>query len=304
MVRLTRIPRDLWAFGKQLVSEFLEDDCLSMAAALAYYTVFSVAPLVVIVLVVASLVLPPEQANEAVYAQLRQLLGPDGTTQVSAMVHEVQANHAHNLSGRVVGTAVAVFGATGVMVQLQSALNRAWQVVPDPKAGGVWNFVFKRLLSFAMILGIAFLMLVSLLLTAVLTAVAERAQALLPIGIASLQVVNFAVSLVVITVLFAAIYKVMPDARIRWRDVAVGAVMSALLFTIGKMLIGLYLGNSNIGTAYGAASSLAVLLVWVYYSSVIVLLGAEFTQVWTHRYGRGLEPQRGATIAARPVATK
>jgi len=304
MVEPSRIPSELWAFGKQVVSEFVEDDCLSMAAALAYYTVFSLAPLVVAVLLLAGLVIPPEQANEAFYAQLKQLLGPTSSEQVAVMVNAVRSGHAHGLFGRIVGTAVTVFGATGVMVQLQSALNRAWQVVPDPGTGGVRNFLFKRLLSFAMILGIAFLLLVSLVLTAVLNAIAQQAQDLLPVKIVSLQLVNFAVSLVVITALFATIYKVMPDARIRWRDVAVGAVISALLFTVGKLLIGLYLGNSNIGTAYGAASSLAVLLVWVYYSSVTVLLGAEFTQVWTRRYGRGLEPQRGATIAGRTAGAK
>jgi membrane protein len=285
------------SFAREVANDFSEHDCPTMAAALAYYTVFSLAPLLVIVIVVAGLVLSPEQAREAVHGEVRGLIGAEGAEQIATMVEAVQANHDGSLVARALGTGFVLFGATGVMIQLQSALNRAWNVQPADGAG-FRRFFVKRLLSFAMILGIAFLLLVSLVLTAVLSALASTASALLPAGLSALalQSVNLVVSVVVITLLFAAIYKVMPEAVIRWRDVAVGAFVTALLFTAGKSLIGVYLGNSDIGSAYGAASSLAIVVVWVYYSAVIVLLGAEFTQVWTRRYGGGLIPEPGAVV--------
>lgn len=291
--------KEVWDFVKQVGTEFQDDDTLSMAAALAYYTVFSLAPLLLIVIVVAGLVVSPEAAQEAVHGQFEGLVGGQGADQIETMVQSVQANPGGSMAARILGIGAVLFGATGVMVQLQSALNRAWDVKPDPKAGGIKNFVLKRVLSFAMILGVAFLLLVSLALTAVLAAISDRASWLIPDWMSNVvpQLINQGVSLVVVTLLFAAIFKVMPEAKIRWRDVAVGAFVTAVLFTIGKTLIGLYLGNSSVGTAYGAASSLAIVFVWVYYSSVIVLLGAEFTQVWTRRYGAGLEPQAGAVIA-------
>jgi membrane protein len=294
-------PGDLWDLMKTVVREFNADDCLSMAASLAYYTVFSLAPLVVLVIVIAGLILTPEEATEAVNRELQTLIGPEGADQIGVMVANVQADQRGNLIARILGGALLVFGATGVMVQLQAALNKAWDVKPDPEAGGVKNFIFKRLLSFAMILGIAFLLLVSTMLTAFLSVLANHAAELLPPGISdlSLQAANFVASLIVVTVLFGAIFKIMPEAKIQWRDVAVGALITAILFTIGKSLIGVYLGNSNVGSAYGAASSLAILFVWVYYSAVIVLFGAEFTQVWTRRHGSGLEPQKNAVFVVR-----
>lgn len=289
--------REAWDFGREVWTDFNDDDCTSMAASLAYYTVFSLAPLLVIVIVVAGLVLTPEQARSAVLNETQGLVGPEGADQIATMVASVQADQSGNLLARVLGGAIILFGATGVMVELQSALNRAWGVRPAPNQG-VRTFLVKRLLSFAMILGIAFLLLVSLVLTAVLSAIANTAAELLPDALSgvALEGTNFVVSLLVIALLFAAIYKVMPEAVIRWRDVAVGALVTAFLFSIGKSLIGVYLGNSNVGSVYGAASSLAIVLVWVYYSAVIVLVGAEFTQVWTRRYGGGLVPEPGAEV--------
>jgi membrane protein len=293
-------PAEIWSFVKTVVYEFTMDDCMSMAAALAYYTVFSLAPLLVIVIVAAGLVLTPDQASEAVNTQLRDLVGEQGAGQIVTMIEHVRADPGGSLVARVAGGIVAGLGATAVMVQLQAALNRAWDVKPDPDAGGVKNFVMKRLLSFAMILAIAFLLLVSLALSAILSAVATHASDLLPIGTAPWvpQLMDLGVSYLVITLLFAAIFKVLPEADIRWRDVALGAAVTGILFTVGKWGIGVYLGQSNISTAYGSASNLAVVLIWVYYSSIILLLGAEFTQVYTRRYGGGLRPVSGAVIAS------
>lgn len=287
-------------FLKRVGSEFIEDDCFSMAASLAYYTVFSLAPLLVIVIVVAGLVVTPEQATQAVDTQLEGLIGPEGAEQIGTMVQHVQSNPGGSIAARVLGAIAALFGATGVMVQLQAALNRAWDVKPDPNSGGIRNFVLKRLLSFAMILAIAFLLLVSLALSAVFYAIADRASSLLPEGTAVWvpNLVNFSVSFVLTSLLFMALFKWMPDAKVQWKDVIVGALATSLFFGIGKMLIGLYLGNTDVGSAYGGASSLAIVLIWVYYSSALVMLGAEFTQVWTRTFGHGIEPEDGAVVAS------
>ena len=284
-------------FFKQVFSEFGEDDCPSMAAALAYYIVFSLAPVLVLVTAIAGLFLTPDEASRAIQEQFRYLIGEQGAEQIATMMQNARTDGGRGVVTKVVGIVAIVLGATGVMVQLQAALNRAWGVKPNPHQG-IRGFVLKRMLSFAMILGIAFLLLVSLVLSAVATAIARSAAWLLPDGLSgpAMNIVDFSVSFVVVALLFGAIYKILPDARIRWRDVIVGSLVTALLFSVGKVLIGLYLGNSDIGSTYGAASSLAVLFVWVYYSSMIVLLGAEFTQVWTTRYGAGLEPERGAVV--------
>jgi len=185
-----------------------------------------------------------------------------------------------------------LFGATGAFVSLQTALNRAWEVEPDPKSGGIRNFITKRLFSLGMVLGIAFLLLVSLAVTAALSAVGGALFG----GLGKMfgEILNFLLTFAVITLLFGAMFKVLPDAKIGWRDVWVGAIATALLFVIGKTLIGLYIGQSDPGSTFGAAGSLAVLLVWIYYAAVILLLGAEFTQAWMKMHGRTIEPEAGA----------
>ena len=305
-LRLEGIPR----FGREVVSEFVADECPTQAAALAYYTVFSIAPLLVIVMVIAGLVLPAETVRTAIDGQSTAMIGREGADQIATMVAHVQSNPGGSMVARVLGAALLLFGATGVMNQLQTALDRAWGVESgaltsagyerrsrDPDAPAMKkhrNFVIRRLLSFAMILGIAFLLLVSLVLTTLVSAISSRALHLIPAGLSdvTLRLIEGGASFVVVAILFAAMFKLLPDVKIAWREVAVGALVTSLLFTIGKELIGLYLGNSTLGSAYGAASSLAILLVWVYYSSFILLLGAEFTQVWS-RWSRGGAETRG-----------
>lgn len=294
--------RESLDFLVQVFQEFNKDDCLSMAAALAYYTVFALAPTLLIVISVAGLFVSPEHASAALMDQVRELFGTEGAEQIQTMLAHAHADSQGGLLARSLGLGLVLFGATGLMLELQSALNRAWDVKPNPNQG-LRGFVLKRILSFAMILGIAFLLLVSLVLSALVTLITDHAAHLLPDPLSEfgLQAVNLGVSYVIITLLFAAIYKVLPDARIQWGDVMVGAAATAFLFALGKHGIGLYLGNTDIGSAYGAASSLAILFVWVYYSSVVLLLGAEFTQVWTRRYGSGLVPAKGAVIVSREV---
>ncbi|HEX6370812.1 MAG TPA: YihY/virulence factor BrkB family protein [Longimicrobium sp.] len=279
---------------KDTFKDFSDDECPVRAAALSYYIVFSLPPLLILILLIASAVFDPAEVQRALMEQMGGFMGPQGAQEIGTIMQEAERPGGRGLKA-VLGIAAILFGATGSFLQLQSALNRAWEVEPDPREGGIKNLIFKRILSLGMILGVAFLLLVSLALSAALSAVGGMIGRLIPGGSEVVaHVFNFLLSFVVITGLFAAIYKVLPDARISWKDVRVGAVVTALLFTIGKFLLGLYLGRSNPGEAFGAAGSLALLLVWIYYSSMIVLLGAEFTQAWAIRKGSGIVPKEGA----------
>jgi membrane protein len=219
-------------------------------------------------------------------------MGQDVAGQIQTMVTQAE----QKMSGTGFRLAVSIFGllfgATGAFLSLQSALNGAWEVKPDPKKGGIKNLVMKRLLSLGMVLAIAFLLLVSLALTSALSAAGDALLGGFPKAVG--LVLNFALSFAIITLLFAAMYKVLPDAKVEWRDVRVGAVATSLLFVVGKFIIGQYVGHSNPGNAFGAAGALAVLLVWIYYAAVILLLGAEFTQQWAKQHGRSIEPEEGA----------
>jgi membrane protein len=286
----------VFAMLKQSVKDFIDDDCPTMAAALSYYTVFSLPPLLVLLLMVLGAVLDPQDIQGSVESQIRGLMGPEGGEQIRTIIANADRPGAGNVLTTIVGIVALVLGATGVFGQLQAALNRAWEVAPDPDAGGVKSFLLKRVFSLGMVLAIAFLLLVSLVLSAVLSAFGDQLGRFLPEGLSEpvLQAVNVAISFGVITLLFAAIYKILPDATIAWRDVWTGAAFTALLFTVGKFALGLYLGRSNPGEAFGAAGALALMLVWIYYSSMIVFLGAEFTQVWAERRGQGIVPEKGA----------
>jgi membrane protein len=279
---------------KDTFKDFSDDECPVRAAALSYYIVFSLPPLLILILLIASAVWEPAEVQRALTEQMGGFMGPQGAQEIGTIMQEAERPGGRGLKA-VLGIAAIIFGATGSFLQLQSALNRAWEVEPDPRQGGIKNMITKRILSLGMILGVAFLLLVSLALSALLTAVGGMIGRIIPGGSEVVaQIFNFVLSFVVITGLFAAIYKVLPDARIAWKDVWVGAVVTSLLFTIGKFLLGLYLGRSNPGEAFGAAGSLALLLVWVYYSSMIVLFGAEFTQAWAIRKGAGIVPKEGA----------
>lgn len=277
------------------VRDFLDDDCLTRAAALSYYTVFSLPPLLILILLLASTLLDPNDVRGGLERQIDALMGPAGGDQVRTMLANAE-RPGGGLLPTLVGIGALLFGATGAFAQLQAALNRAWEVEPDPHQGGFKAFFVKRLLSFGMILTVAFLLLVSLAVSAALAAFGGALEGFLPEGISAslIEGLNIVVSLGVVTALFAVILKVLPDATIRWGDVWLGASVTATLFTLGKFLIGLYLGKSNPGEAYGAAGSLALLLLWIYYSSIILLFGAEFTQSWAEGRGRGIAPQPGA----------
>lgn len=276
--------------------DFLRDDCPTQAAALSYYTVFSLPPLLVVLLLILGSIIDPSDLQGRLQQQIAALMGPAAAEQIQTILQQAHGVQARGALPTVLSVAALILGATGAFGQLQAALNRAWEVTPDPEQGGLKQFLLKRVFSFGMVFVVAFFLLVSLAVSAVLTAFGNALGSMLPDWISTtlLQVVNQLVSLGVITMLFAAIFKVLPDARVSWRDVRVGAFVTATLFVVGKFLIGLYLGRTNPGQAFGAAASLAVLFVWVYYSSMILLLGAEFTETWADRRGSGIAPERGA----------
>jgi membrane protein len=274
---------------------------MDAAAALSYYTIFSLPAILVLILMLVSAVMNPSDVRGGLEGQLQGLMGPTAGEQVRTIIQQAEHRPRNGLLPTILGIAGLLFGATGAFGQLQKTLNRAWNVEPDPNQGGIKAFLSKRLFSFGVILVFAFFLLVSLVISAALTGLGSRLSGFLPTGLsgALLEVGNAVVSLAVITLLFAAMFKVMPDARIAWRSVWVGALVTAVLFVLGKFLIGFYLGQSNPGQAYGAAGSLAVLLLWIYYSSLILLFGAEFTETWAVQRGQGIEPERGAVRVQR-----
>ncbi|HEU4561985.1 MAG TPA: YihY/virulence factor BrkB family protein [Longimicrobium sp.] len=288
---------------RKSAKDFSEDECPRMAAALAYYIVFAMPPMLILILMIVGAFVSREQVQEALSGQFGAMIGQDGANMVQTMITQAK-QPGGGAMGTILGIGALILGATGAFMQLQSALNRAWEVKPDPNAGGLKNFIFKRVLSLGMVLGIAFMLLVSLALSAALSAIGGMIGALIPGGSAIVAgIVQTLVSLVVVFALFAAIFKVLPDAEIAWKDVWVGALVTALLFEIGKWGLGVYLGNSNPGKAYGAAGSLAVMLVWIYYTSMIVLFGAEFTQTWAKERGEGIVPNEGAVKVVEETRT-
>ncbi|MFL6263520.1 MAG: YihY/virulence factor BrkB family protein [Thermoanaerobaculia bacterium] len=283
---------------KESFQEWQKDGALDLGAALAYYTIFSLAPLLLVALAVAGLLWDRGEIQGQLIAEIQGLMGPQGAQAVQTMLANA-GQHGSGVIASILGVATILFGATGVFVQLQNALNRVWNVEARPGLG-IWSFVKTRLISFGMVLGIGFLLLVSLIISTAVSAVGKWATGLLPGSETLMQGLTFVVSFAFVTLLFAMMYKFLPDVEIGWRDVWIGAVVTALLFTLGKFLIGLYLGKSSIASTYGAAGSLVVVLLWIYYSSQILFLGAEFTQVYATHYGSRIKPSKHAV----PVVEK
>jgi membrane protein len=292
--------KSIFSLLKEAFMEWKEDEALQLGAALAYYTIFSLAPMLLVVITVAGLAFGREAVQGQLDNQIQGLVGAQGADAIQGMV----ANAGRHKEGGILATVIAfvtiLFGATGVFTQLQTSLNHIWDVKPKPE--GIKGMLRARAAAFGMILGIGFLLLVSLAVSAALAALDNYVVGLLPGAEFILRAVGFLVSFAVITVLFAMIFRVLPDVKIQWRDVWFGAAVTALLFTIGKFLIGLYLGNSSVTSVYGAAGSLVVILLWAYYSSQILFMGAELTQVWARRRGAHIEPDEHAMPAERKNA--
>lgn len=278
---------------KDTITEWNQDNVPLLAAALAYYTLFSLAPLLIIAIAIAGAVFGEEAARGDIVGQIQGLVGIEGAEAIEAMIENAQRPGSGGAIATIVSVAVLLFGASGVFGQLQTALNTIWEVKPQP-GRGVKSFLQARFLSFAMVLVIGFLLLVSLVLSTVLAALGNFFTGFVGDYIVLGNLLNFLLSFAVITVLFAAIYKFLPDAEVPWKNLWIGAAVTALLFNIGKFLLGLYLGNSSISSTYGAAGSLVVLLVWVFYSAQILLIGAEFTQVYSKSRGTPIRPSKHA----------
>jgi len=280
----------------EAITRSMDDDCTTMAAALAYYTTFSIAPLLLIVISIVGLVFGRQAVQHQIQAQLQGLIGQGPASQIGAMVQNAGQHSSTGVVGAVLGIIALVGGATGAFTQLQASLNRVWHVKLDPRSGGVKNFLGQRILSLGMILAIAFLLLVSLLVSAALAAFGSFISSFLPHGFAGplLMAIGFIVSLAIIAALFAAIFKVLPDVTITWRDVWIGAGITAILFTAGKFLIAIYLGHSGAASSYGAAGSFVLVVLWIYYSAMILLFGAELTALWSDVYSGTVQPKPGA----------
>jgi membrane protein len=292
---------DIWATVKETASDWVDDEASRLAAALAYYSLLSLAPLLVIVVAVAGIFLGPDAARGRLAGELATVVGAEPARGIQAVLASARAP-ASGVVSTVVGVITLFIGASGVFGELQSSLNTVWEVKAKP-GRGLWGEVKARFLSFTMVLGVAFLLLVSLVLSALLSAFGTRFSSALPGGEVLWQGFNFVFSLAAITGLFALIFKYIPDAEIKWQDVWLGAAVTAALFTIGKLLLGLYLGKAAVGSAYGAAGSLIALVVWVYYAAQILFLGAEFTSVQARRNGREIRPSDDAVSIAKPGST-
>jgi len=271
------------SFVREVFDEWSKDDALSLGAALAYYTIFSMAPLLVLVIAIVGLVFGRAAAQGQVVAQIQDTIGPAGAQTIEGMIARA-SQPSSGVLATIISLVTMVFGATGVFGQLQASLNKIWEVRPKA-GGGLRRQLAKRASAFAMILGIGLLLFLSLVASAVLSAVHSLLDTRFPIAGHVLPFANFALSFAMITALFAMILKMLPDVRIEWGDVWLGAAVTALLFSVGKALIGLYLGRAGVTSVYGAAGSLVLVLLWIYYSSQLLFLGAEFTEVYSRRFG-------------------
>ena len=294
-------PKPIFRLLKATYNEWSKDKAPRMGAALAYYTMFSLAPLLVISIAIAGFVFGKDAVEGRIMGEIQGLVGSESARAVQTMIQSAH-KPAHGVVATILGIAILLLGASGVFTEMQDALNTIWKVDTTSKTG-VWNLIRSRFLSFGMVLGIGFLLLVSLLLSAALTAVATYASGFLPVPPAALHAVDFIFSLVFIAALMALLFKFLPDARIAWSDVWIGAAITSLLFTAGKFLIGFYIAKSVTMSAYGAAGSVVIILAWIYYSAQLLYFGAEFTHVFSAECGsqcalrnKGAQPQsKGGT---------
>jgi membrane protein len=283
---------------KQAGWDWFDDQAPTLGAAVAYYTVFSLAPLFIIAVAIAGLIFGREAAQGQIFEQLRVLIGETSAAAVEDVVESADSKPVTGVFATIVGFLALIIGASGVFAQLQASLNAIWRVEPKP-GRGLWGLIQDRVLSFGFILIVGFLLLISLILTAIIGFIGEWFGGFVP-GVETLiQILNAILSLAIITLLFAMIFKFLPDVKIAWRDVWIGALITAALFTAGKEVLGLYLGKSGVASSYGAAGSLIVLLLWVYYSAQILFFGAEFTKAYANKFGSRVIPAENAIAVTK-----
>jgi membrane protein len=293
-------PKALWNLLAEVYSGWRDDKASRLAAALAFYTVLSLAPILVIVIAIAGIAFGEVAVRGAIIDTIQGLVGTEGA-QAIRLVMENAARPGHSTAAATAGLATLLFGACGVFIELKDSLNTIWDVRQRP-GRGIFGTIKDYFFSLSMVVGIGFLLMASLVVSAALSAFGIFIGGIMQAGYILPRALNFIISFIVITFLFALIYKVIPDAEIGWSDVWIGAAATSLLFSVGKFLIGLYLGHSTVGSAYGAAGSLVIFMIWVYYSAQVFLLGAEFTQVYSERFGSRIKPEKDAVASAADAA--
>jgi membrane protein len=282
--------KGLWHVLKKSFKGFSDDRITKMSSSLSYYTIFSLAPLLIIIISLSGIFLGQDAAEGKIYGQLSDFVGSNTASQLQTMIHNASLSGKSKFAA-IIGIVTLVVGATTVFAQIQDTINFIWGIKPKPKKGWL-NFLKNRFLSFSVIIGLAFLLLVSLTISAIVDGFSASLQARFPyITVVVLYIVNTVLTLVLTTLIFGAIFKVLPDARIRWKDVLAGAVTTAILFMLAKFGISYYISKSNVGSTYGAAGSLVVLLLWVYFSAMILYFGAEFTKAYAVKFGTAIVPE-------------
>lgn len=282
--------KDIWSSLKQSGSDFGTYNILKLSAALAYYTIFALAPMLIVLISVVSFFYGKEAAQGEVYGQIKSFVGNDAAETIQQIISKASLSPSFTFAS-IVGIVALIFSATGVFAEIQSSINLIWNLKIKPKKSGILKMLKIRLISFSLIISLGFIALVSLLINYVVDAISERLSSLLPDSWFSIgYVINFAITLLAISLLFSIIFKFLPDAKIEWKDVGVGAVTTAILFMVGKFAIGLYLNKGKPGTAFGAAGSMIVILLWVYYSAIILYFGAAFTKNYAQAIGRQIYP--------------
>ncbi|HVF82398.1 MAG TPA: YihY/virulence factor BrkB family protein [Flavisolibacter sp.] len=281
--------KGIWKVLKKAFSGFSDDKVMKLSASLAYYTVFSIGPMIIVIIYIAGLMYGREAVEGTIFGQIKGLVGASAADQIQEMIKSAALNKEGKFAF-VIGIVTLIIGATGVFAEIQDSINQIWNLKPKPKKGWL-KMLTDRLLSFSVILSLGFILLVSLLLNGVLELLMDRLQKTFPnVTVVMVYITNLLITFLVISTLFAVIFKVLPDAIIKWKDVIVGSMVTAVLFMAGKFAITFYIGSTDIGGTYGAAGSLVVLLLWVYYSSVIVYFGAEFTKAYAACYGSPIHP--------------
>ena len=281
--------KGIWSVLKKTFNGFIDDKVMKLSASLAYYTVFSIGPMIIVIIYVAGLIYGREAAQGTIFGQIQGLVGANAALQIQDMIKNAALSSEGNFAF-IIGIITLVIGATGVFAEIQDSVNQIWNLKPKPKKGWL-KMLTDRLLSFSVIVSLGFILLVSLLINGVLEILMDKLQARFPnLTVVVVYIVNILVTFAVISTLFGVIFKVLPDAIIKWKDVIVGSMVTAILFMLGKFAITFYIGKSDVGGTYGAAGSLVVLLLWVYYSSVILYFGAEFTKAYAAKFGSPIHP--------------
>lgn len=281
--------KGIWKLVTESVEGFNNDKIFKLSGSLAYFTIFSIGPMLLVIIFFADLFYGREAVEGTIYGQIKGFVGPDAALQIQEIIRNASLSGKSHLTA-IIGFATLIIGTTTVFAEIQDSINTVWNLKTKPEKGWI-KIILNRLLSFSVVVGLAFLLLVSLIINGIMEAFGERLKIMFPqLAVIVIYIINLILTFGVITLLFAIIFKVLPDAKIKWKDVTVGAIVTALLFMLGKFGITYYIGTSNIGSTYGAAGSVIVILIWVYYSAIILYFGAEFTKAYATYFGNRIYP--------------